>query len=122
MAYNILAPVHIISAVSMGATITSNAVEIKLQDNIGVQLIWTGTPTGDFSIQVSNNHLEDINGNIKVAGNWTAITLSPTVPAEGASGDAYINITEIAAPYIRIVYTRTSGTGTLDAYVVGKGV
>ena len=48
MAHNVLGPVHILDTVSMGASIVSDPVEIKYQDNIGIQLEWTGTPVGDI--------------------------------------------------------------------------
>lgn len=122
MAYNLLRPVHIITAQSMATTITSSAVEIENQDNIGIQLHWIGTPTGAFSIQISSNHLEDSQHNVITAGNWVTLTLSPAITASGSADDAYIDLNQISALYMRIVYTATSGAGTLDAYVVAKGV
>jgi len=122
MAYNLLKPVQIFTAQSMGVTLTSGAVEVRNQDNIGIQLHWTGTPTGTFAVQVSANHNEDINGNILTAGNWVSIPLLPAIAAAGAADDAYIDLNQLSAAYIRIVYTRTGGAGSLDAFVTAKGV
>ena len=122
MSYNLLAPFKILKAVSMGANITSDAVEVKLQDNVGVQLNWIGTPTGVFSVEVSMDYNEDINGNITNQGNWISLPLSPPIAASGAADVAYIDLNQLSASYIRVKYTRTSGTGTLDCFVTAKGV
>lgn len=122
MSYNLLQPVKIISQGDMSASITSPAVEIKSQDNVGVQLHWTGTPTGAFDIQISSNHRQDAEGNIQVPGNWISLVLNPTITASGFPDDAYIDLNQMSALYMRTVYAPASGTGNLDAYVVAKGV
>ncbi len=79
-------------------------------DRPSYELSWTGTPTGEFSVEVS--HTGDF---------WAPVTLSTTVEATGGSGNAFIDI-ESGAKYIRLVYTRTSGTGTLQAYIACKSI
>jgi hypothetical protein len=122
MSYNLLNPVHIVVAQSMTGNITSAAVEVKQQDNIGVQLNWTGTPTGTFGVQVSMDYYQDLEGNIVNPGNWTALPLNPAILATGSPNTAYIDLNQLSTPYVRVTYTATSGTGTLDAFVNGKGV
>ena len=123
MSYNLLAPVHAIDAGDMSLTsITSAVVETKLQDNIGIQLNWTGTAAGTFDFQISMDHKEDASGNVQVAGNFVSVPISPAITASGSADSAYVDLNQISAPYFRIVYTKNSGSGTLDAYVNGKGV
>lgn len=122
MAYNQLKPVHIIDNVSTATSITSGAVEILLQDNIGIQLKWSGTTAGTFAFQISADHLEDAEGNILNAGNWISLTVSPPIVAAGSPDDAYVDFNQLSARYIRIVFTRSGGTGALNAYVIGKAV
>lgn len=122
MAYNILKPVQLISAGDMSGSITSIACEIQLQDNIGVQLNWSGVPVGTFSIQVSNDHREDSKGNILNPGTWVSLPLSPSITATGSPDSAYVDLNQLSAMYMRVVFTRTSGSGTLNAFVSGKGV
>lgn len=123
MAYNLLIPVKIINAGDMSlASITSDITEVKLQDNVGIQLHWTGTPVGTFAFQVSLDHKKDPNGNVLVAGNWVSLPMSPAIAAAGGADDAYVDLNQLSAQYIRVVYTRTSGSGTLDVYVGAKGV
>lgn len=104
------------------STITSAVTNIQYLDNIGVQLNFTGTPTGNFSVQVSADYAQDSSGNVTNAGNWIALSLSPSPAATGSGSNIYIDITEISAPWIRVVYTKTSGTGTLNGYITGKQI
>ena len=104
------------------ATLTSSVVEIRNQDNVGIQLSWTGTAVGTFAVQISINHAEDANGNVTVAGDWVPLTLSPSIAAAGSADSAIIDLNQMSASYIRVVYTRSSGTGTLNAYITAKGI
>lgn len=122
MSYNLLNPVHVIVAKSMATSITSPAQETKLQDNLGVQFNWTGVPVGTFGVQVSMDYHQDQEGNITNQGNWTTLPLSPALTAVGTGGTAYADLNQLSAPYIRVFYTAVSGTGTLDAFINGKGV
>ncbi len=125
MAYNLLKPVQLFAAgnQSMAGSLTSAVVEVRNQDNIGIQLHWTGTaPVGTFSFEISSDYLVDIEGNVQNAGNWIALTVSPAIAAAGAGDDAYVDFNQLSAQYIRVKYTRTSGTGTLTGIAVAKGI
>ncbi len=118
---NILPPASIVTAGDMSqASLTSLVTNIQYLDNICVELVFTGTPTGTFEIQGSLDYQRDLNGNVTNAGHWVPITL-PTPPiASGAAGDILIDMNQLSFPYIRVVYTRTSGSGSLNAYIGGK--
>lgn len=123
MAYNLLFPKQIITSGNMAsASITSSVVEIRNQDNVGIQLSWTGVPVGTFAVQISINHAEDAQGNVTVAGDWVSLPLSPTIAAAGSADSAIIDLNQMSAAYVRVVYTKGSGTGTLNAYITAKGV
>lgn len=111
-----------VTAGDMSASITSPATNIQFLDNVGVQLHFTGTPTGAFSVEVSMDHEQDSQGVVSNAGNWVALPLSPSPVASGAAGDIYIDMNQLSAPWIRTVYTRTSSTGTLASYISAKEV
>ncbi len=103
-----------INGTSMAASITSDAVQFEFGDNVGIQATWTGTPTGTFDVQIS---LDPANLG------WTSVTFSPspTAPA-GAAGSDYFEINQSAAGFVRLVYTRVSGTGALKAKIAIKAV
>lgn len=97
--------------------VTSSVTNIFNKDNVGIQLIWTGTIAGTFAVQVSADYDPHFG-----TGTWTAITLSPALAAVGSAGDAYADITQISAPYIRVVFTYTSGAGNLTGWITAKVV
>lgn len=106
----------------MASAITSQVGRIQFLDNIGLQFNFTGTPTGTFAVQVSIDHEEDNLGNVIVAGNWIPLTFSSSPIASGAAGTIYIDLNQLSAPWIRVVYTPTSGAGSLNAFLCGKAV
>ena len=110
----------LIEAGDMSSDVISKVQDIKYLDNVGVQLKWSGNPVGRFDVQVSANHQQDIYGNVIKPGDWVSITLSPTINANGAPDVAYIDISEISSLYLRVKYTRTSGTGALDCIAIAK--
>lgn len=96
------------------ASVTSAITNIQFLDNIGIQVdVTTGSPTGVFTIEISANY--DPNTG---SGNWVVITSASVTT--GTPGDTYFDLNQLSAPWVRLVYTRTSGTGNFDATIVGK--
>jgi hypothetical protein len=95
---------------AMVGSITSPATNILYMDRVGYQLSWAGTPTGDFTIEVSNDEVV-----------WVELTLSVPVAAAGSADDAFIDV-ETAAKFVRVKYTVGSGTGTLQAHITAKSI
>lgn len=117
---NSLLKYQTISSGDMSGNLTSAVTQIEYLDNIGIQLNFTGTPTGTFSVQVSIDYAQDSLGNVTNIGNWIAVTLSAAATASGSANQIYIDLNELSAPWIRCIYTRTSGSGTLNAFICGK--
>ncbi len=104
-------------------TITSAVTAIAFMDNICIQFVWSGTsPVGALDIQGSATYQQDELGNVIKAGTWTSITLSPTPAVSGNTGSWLVDMNQLSFPYIRAVYTRGSGSGTLTATIAGKEV
>lgn len=118
--YNVVPPV----AGNMATTFQSPPTNISGMDDCGYSVAWTGAPTGTFSVQASVDYNPGQNPTDYPAnpGTWTTIPLSATVTASGSPDNGFIDITLISAPWIRLVYTAVSGTGTLSVWVVGKGL
>ncbi len=109
---------------SMATSVTTTPTHIAFLDNIAVQIdITTSDGIGTFALQGSCDYVKGDAENAAVTGNWVTITLSPTIPAS-ASADAHtlINMQQLAFPWIRLVYTRSSGTGTLAVTITGKEI
>lgn len=87
-------------------TIYTNILGLRQIDNQGIEITWTGTPTGTISIMVSNSGI-----------NFYALTFSPllTQPA-GSAGGYVIALTAIPFQYMFIQYINASGSGSITAY------
>lgn len=102
------------------ASLTSAITNIQFLDNIGIQLNFTGAPEGIFDVQVSADYAQDEFGNVTNVGNWIDLVLNPVPSASGSADSVYIDIIQTSAPWIRVVYTRDTGTGTLNAFITAK--
>jgi hypothetical protein len=109
------------------ADITSDPTVLQSLTSCSYELSWTGAaPIGTASIQFSNDYSLGADGKTANAGNWVTATLSlngapvSSIPISGSPGNAFIDIDKTAAYAVRLVYTKTSGTGTLKATVNAK--
>ncbi len=124
----IFKPASVITNGNMASASLTSAITILTNlSMISYGLSWSGTaPVGTAEVQVSNDYSQNGDGSTKNAGTWTTLTLSvagspsTTVAITGNTGTAFIDIDQIAAYAIRLVFTKTSGTGTLQAVVNGK--
>lgn len=105
-----LTPQPLIVDGDMSDSITSTGTDFFNADRVGYEIIWTGNPVGSFTVEVSHT-----------GRTWTTLTLSEEITAAGTDDHAFIDI-ESAAKYIRLKYTRDSGTGTLNAFVCSKSL
>lgn len=114
-------PFPVITNGSLAGSLTSIPTIIQKLSLISYDISWTGTsPVGVMSVQVSNTYAENADGTVKNAGNWTTLTLSTTPTVSGNTGNGGIDVDVTGFYAIRLVYTRTSGTGTMNAVVCGK--
>lgn len=116
IAPNLVKP--LINATSMATSITGPASVIKHLPGISYDLLWTGTPTGTFAVQVSNTVQFDGLGNeIAGTGNWNSLPTSSftgtyPVPA-GSPGNGFLDVVGTEAFAVRLLYTASGGTGNL---------
>lgn len=91
-------------------TIYSQIIDISKMDNQGLEVTWTGTPTGTISIMVSNSGI-----------NFYALTFNPVLSQPSGSASGYvINLNQLPFKYMSIQYVNASGTGTLTVYAQNK--
>lgn len=112
------------SSQAMGvATITTAAVQLEHIFGFAVQLVWTGTPVGNFTIEVSND-MPPAGGVIPstfAPTNWSTLSGS-TKAAGGAAGEHIYNVTDAMYRWFRIKYVGTGSTGSVTARHNLKGV
>lgn len=97
---------------SMAADITGPTTQIDTADQVCYQVSWTSSnAVGVISVQGS------VDGT-----NFVDLTFSPALTQPASNNGSYlINLALIPFPFIRLKYTRTSGTGSLRVYLSAKG-
>lgn len=103
----------------ISASVISQVTNVQFEDNIGIQVSWTGTsPVGTLAIECSN----DYGRNGVTSPVWVALDFGSTINITGNSGSHTININQLPFTNIRANYTRVSGTGTLKAQISAKSL
>lgn len=114
-----------LSSTDMSGSITGTAIYLGHICNYSIQLVFTGSPSGTFKLQCSND-AGNPNGAVPPSlssgvTNWTDIAGSSQVIS--AAGDITYQVENAGYAWVRVVYTFTSGTGTItSARVNVKGV
>jgi hypothetical protein len=98
----------IITSGDMTTTLTSSTVDIREIPGVAVQGYWSGTsPVGTLTLNGSNDGVV-----------WTAMS---SLSVSGNNGSDMFNYVQPNMAYIQIVYTPTSGSGSLNVRVNCKG-
>jgi hypothetical protein len=92
----------------MSANCLSREVEVKNLDAASIHCSWAAGPVGEAQV----NDQDD----------WFEINSSTAWAITGADSEAQINLESLPFTKIRLKYIRTSGSGTLSAYMTAKTV
>ena len=116
-------PAHMDTATSQAVSGTSayrgKKTSLRFLPDASCHFLWTSTAAGTIIIQISNlpnpSDLDDTG--------WLTLTLDVAItqPAGSASGD-YVDLAGLPFRWVRPKYTNASGSGTMAAWVVGKGI
>lgn len=99
-------------AVSSTTTYYSTPWSAHKAAYFALHLFWTGTPTGTFTLWLSDVPIPDRTTD----NDWVQdTTFAPTNPA-GAAGKMRDNVGNGTARWARIKYVNASGSGTLKGY------
>lgn len=105
-------------ALSSAVDRTSQAVDVRYQDNITFQFSLTGTPTGTIFIQGSDDYFADSQGVVVNAGNWVNITSAVIAGAD----EVFFDGNQLGSLYVRAFFDSTGGAGAITGTVAGKQV
>ena len=112
---------------SMASSITSAVSIVGQLTEMSYAVSWSGTsPVGTISVQASNDYSLFNNGAVNNPGTWNTLPLElsganvTSIPITGNTGNGAIDIASLGLYAIRLVYTASSGTGTLIATINGK--
>lgn len=99
------------------STLISVAQTLVNFDNAGLEVTWTGTPTGTISVL----------GSVSAAfpsvavPTFYSLTFNPPLSQPiGAAGGYLIDLNQFPFPFLEVEYVNISGSGTLNVYLFGK--
>lgn len=101
-------PTQIALNVSMGASFNSTVLDLDYTTDASITAVWTGSPVGSLKLQISND-IVDVGTSVV---NW--IDYTDSTYAVTAAGSFVWNISRANYRWLRVSYTRTSGTGTMN--------
>ncbi len=116
---------RLVQSQSLGASFNSEPTMVTYLDNCSYQInVTTANSVGVFKVQGSNDYQVGApTQETAVTGNWVDLPLGgPTAnPVTASANDTIlINLNQIPFNALRIVFTRTSGTGTCDIHILDK--
>lgn len=114
--YN-LKPYQVISQTGVSGDVTSAVTNIFFKDNVIYQYVWTGDLAGGFTVETSSDYNENTQ-----SGTWDVVPIDAGAAAAGTADSGTIELNQLSAPYIRTVFTYSSGTGNLTVTISGKAV
>lgn len=101
---------------TMNATINSTAIQVYDAFSFSIQIVFTGTPSGTFKLQMSDDVAFSGQPNANGSGlnaaavNWTDIANSSFDVA--AAGNVAWDYSSPGFNWVRVVYTDTSGASS----------
>lgn len=108
---------QIVIGTDLSANQTSEPIWLGHIALYSIQIFFTGTPGGNFKLQVSNDigrpeAAKEEDRDFKIE-NWTDVADSATTVS--AAGDVFYDVRDSAARWVRVVWTQTSGSGTITS-------
>lgn len=108
MSKKVLNKKELFVAESMADELSSIAIPILFEDNIGFQLAWTGTANGTIKVQCTIDDPYAVTPPV-----WNDLSFTPTLAQpSGTDGGYLINVNQCPFPYIRLSYSPGAGPTT----------
>jgi len=105
----------------MSGSLTSMAIALYQIYGWSAQFVFTGSPVGTLKVQVSCDPFSStLPDSIQQPSNWTDLTGSSQ--SISAAAILLYNVKSRFYNWIRFVYTRSSGTGTINGRLNEKGM
>lgn len=119
------APFPLISNASMAANFISSVVDLQQTWIYSIQANWSGPTVGEFKLQVSNDIVPLVTTQDTPyfqPVNWSNYSGSTSSASAGAGSSNFVwNVLSPGYRWVRLVYTQSSGSGTLSANILTKG-
>lgn len=111
----------LLSGGDMSGSLNSAPLNLEFAFGYAIQCEFTGSPVGTIKLQGSNDSTPDANFQFSnfAPTNWTDITGTST--AVTTNGSILFNAASVYYRWVRVVYTVTSGSGSLSVVGNTKG-
>jgi len=113
----VLSPQVVVAGQSMASSYTTKTLDCEQADVAGFQINFTGSPVGSFSVGGSQDGTNF--ATLPLAVNGSVVT-SIAVPAN--TSPILIDLVTNSISYLQVVYTASSGTGSMTIYQTKKRV
>lgn len=98
----------------------TNPTNVDYLDNVGIQVIWTGTTVGVLEVYGSNDAANAQQGSYPT--NWSKFEFGAVINVDTTNSDLLIHMSPIPYSWIALKYVATSGTGTMTVKLTIKVV
>lgn len=98
----------------------STPTNIDYLDNLGIQVVWTGSTVGVLEVYGSNDDASKSTTRLPVK--WSKFEFGSTINVDTTNSDLLIHMNQVPYSWIALKYTATSGTGTMTATITCKEV
>lgn len=110
-----------------GGGVASDVTVLQGLSMVSYSLSWSGTtPIGTIALETSNDYALNPNSSVANAGTWNIApidvngAIATSAAITGNTGNGMIDVTATGVYAVRLLYTKTSGVGTLTIVVSGK--
>lgn len=96
---------------SLAGNLTGVVTNVQNLDKASIHISWTGTsPVGVVTVEARNSDKDS----------WYTVDMGAAINISGNSGDHLLVFNELPFYDMRLQYTASSGTGTVDAIITMK--
>lgn len=119
---NVVSAFSMITDGDLSADITSLPTDVKNLDKASIRLAWdvAGSPVGVVTIEALQE--KDNTAESEDEANWFTLEFGSIINIDNTETDHQILFNELPFDKIRLKYTATSGSGTLNAKITAKQV
>lgn len=104
----------------MSGSLLSSAISVYQIYGWSAQFVFSGSPVGTLSVEVSDDAYQNMDNAPQTPTNWTVLANSSQ--SISAAGDITYNVNLAFYNWVRFRYTFSSGTGTINGRINLKGV
>lgn len=108
---------ELFTASSMAVQQVSKVIEVGELDKASIHAYWVAGPAGTFEIQARN-----MNDKSDKVDQWYTLDTGTPWAVTAADDSVHLVLNEMPFTEIRLIYTPTSGSGMINAYLTSKTI